>query len=85
MQSTAIDGDSAHGTRWRLSQPAPASDNVNLFDGVIKKVKFLGSVFDSEIQIRETVLRIVLDSSNILQEGQAVVVHIPQDQCQAVL
>jgi len=62
----------------------PVADPTNVVDGVMERVRFLGSVIDGEVLVGSRVLRVTLEATSALHQGQAVNVHLPQELCLAV-
>ncbi len=59
-------------------------DLSNIFQGVVEEAVFLGSNIAARVRIRGTFIRALLDSRNLLEEGQTVWVHLPCDSCIAM-
>ena len=65
------------------SRERPATTE-NLFEGIVRRVTFLGTFIDGEVEIKQHRLRVSFNPYEPFAAGERVFVHIPADRCHLI-
>jgi hypothetical protein len=55
---------------------------VNVFEGKLKRVLFLGTFIDGQVEVQQQTFRVFLNVYDPLIAGQRVFLQVPADRCQ---
>ena len=55
---------------------------VNVFEGKLKRVLFLGTFIDGQVEVQQQIFRVFLNVYDPLIAGQRVFLQVPADRCQ---